>query len=84
MNLVSTDGCGYNAFCLSQVIYIARNPKDTVVSLLAFTKLTNYATFMGTMDDFAQLFVDGTGQCFDLRLLILGYCMSKGLVVKLY
>lgn len=47
------------AFC--QVIYLARNPKDTVVSLLAFNKLTNFATFLGTMDDFAQLFVDGTG-----------------------
>ena len=46
---------------LLKVLYIARNPKDTVVSLLAFTKLSNYATFTGTVDDFGLLFTEGTG-----------------------
>ncbi|KAK7106894.1 hypothetical protein V1264_014920 [Littorina saxatilis] len=43
-----------------KVIYIARNPKDTAVSLQAFTKMINYVTFLGNMEDFAQLFVEGT------------------------
>lgn len=42
-----------------KVIYIARNPKDSVVSLRAFYDLVNMTNFSGTLEDFAQLFVEG-------------------------
>ncbi|KAK7476374.1 hypothetical protein BaRGS_00032374, partial [Batillaria attramentaria] len=42
-----------------KVIYLARNPKDTAVSLHSFLNLTGLHEFHGTMEDFAQLFVDG-------------------------
>lgn len=42
-----------------KILYIARNPKDTAVSLFHFTNSLNFITFNGNMDDFAQLFVDG-------------------------
>ncbi|KAL8581930.1 hypothetical protein ACOMHN_010304 [Nucella lapillus] len=43
-----------------KMIYMARNPKDTVVSLQGFFKLWNMSTFQGTLEDFAQLFLEGT------------------------
>ena len=45
-----------------QVIYIARNAKDTVVSLKAFVDLINTTGFIGTFEQFAEQFLEGTGK----------------------
>lgn len=43
-----------------KIIYIARNPKDTSISLLSFVKLMGLTPFFGTTENFAELFVNGT------------------------
>lgn len=43
---------------IMQVIYLARNPKDVIVSYYHFHKLMKAQTFTGDLDQFAQYFMD--------------------------
>ncbi len=50
-------------YCLCQkLIYIARNPKDVVVSYFNFVKMSTQAGYTGNFDDFAELFIEGKGK----------------------
>ncbi|ESO84708.1 hypothetical protein LOTGIDRAFT_148307, partial [Lottia gigantea] len=40
-------------------VYVARNPKDTVVSYYHFHKMLKVITYSGTIDDFVDSFIDG-------------------------
>jgi hypothetical protein len=44
-----------------QVIYVARNPKDAIVSLFYFHKLVNLCTFTGDLETFVDYFLDNKG-----------------------
>lgn len=41
-----------------KVIYVARNPKDAIVSFFYFHKLVKLCTFTGDMEQFAEYFMD--------------------------
>ena len=44
-----------------QVVYVARNPKDTIVSFYHHHKLIKGHGFRGTVEQFAQYFMDDEG-----------------------
>lgn len=46
---------------LSQVIYVARNPKDVAVSYYHFHKMANFLPDPGTFSEFLSDFLEGTG-----------------------
>lgn len=46
---------------LSQVIYVARNPKDVAVSYYHFHKMANFLPGPGTFSEFLSDFLKGTG-----------------------
>ena len=46
----------------AKYIYIARNPKDVVVSMYHHSSARKYYEFTGTLDDFFKLFVAGKVQ----------------------
>ena len=43
--------------CLKQNIYIARNPKDTILSFYFFYRLMKVLDFQGDIELFAQYFM---------------------------
>lgn len=45
-----------------KVIYVARNPKDTLLSFQHHCRLMKEYSFVGSQDDFVQYFVDGMGE----------------------
>lgn len=46
---------------LLQVIYVARNPKDAIVSLFYFHKLVNLCTYTGDLEQFVDFFLENKG-----------------------
>ena len=44
-----------------QVVYIARNPKDAIVSYYFHHKLMTTLGFCGTMEDFVKYFLEDKG-----------------------
>jgi sulfotransferase len=44
-----------------QVIYVARNPKDAIVSLFYFHKLVNLCTYTGDLETFVDYFIENKG-----------------------
>lgn len=44
-----------------QVIYVARNPKDVIVSYYYFHKMANFLNDPGPFSEFLSSFLDGTG-----------------------
>ena len=46
-----------------QTVYVARNPKDVIVSYYHHHKLVKLHDFTGTLDEFAQYFMDDKGTC---------------------
>lgn len=49
---------------IDQVIYVARNPKDAIVSFFYFHKLVKLCHFTGDMEDFVDYFIDSKRRCF--------------------
>ncbi|XP_046448149.1 sulfotransferase 1B1-like isoform X3 [Daphnia pulex] len=47
-----------NLLDTAKVIYVARNPKDAIVSLFYFHKLVNLCTFTGDLETFVDYFLD--------------------------
>lgn len=47
---------------LPQVIYVARNPKDIVVSFYHFHKMAKFLPEPSSFEDFLMQFLDGTGE----------------------
>lgn len=45
----------------TQVVYVARNPKDVLVSFYHFHKLANFLPDPSSFDDFMDEFLEGTG-----------------------
>jgi Sulfotransferase domain len=43
-----------------QIIYVARNPRDCIVSQFKFLSASPVMGFTGTLDDMANAFVDNT------------------------
>jgi hypothetical protein len=43
------------------VIYVARNPKDAIVSFFYLHKLVNLFTFTGDLETFVDYFIDNKG-----------------------
>jgi hypothetical protein len=43
------------------VIYVARNPKDAIVSLFYFHKLVNLCTYTGDLETFVDYFINNQG-----------------------
>ena len=44
-----------------QVIYVARNPKDAIVSFFYFHKLVKLCYFSGEMEQFVDYFINNQG-----------------------
>lgn len=44
-----------------QVIYVARNPKDAIVSFFYFHKLVKLCYFAGEMEQFVDYFINDQG-----------------------
>lgn len=44
-----------------QVVYVARNPKDVIVSDYFHHKMMHYHGYQGDIEEFAQLFMDNEG-----------------------
>jgi hypothetical protein len=42
----------------TQVVYVARNPKDAIVSFYHHHKLMKFQDYQGTLEEFAQYFMD--------------------------
>ena len=45
-----------------QVVYVARNPKDAIVSYFYHHQIFKPMAFVGTLDQFAQYYMDGEGK----------------------
>lgn len=71
-----------------QVVYIARNPKDVIVSYYYHHKLIKFHNFTGDMETFAQRFMQDKGDAHLFSLLsylpsfICGYLYSFHSVVR--
>ena len=53
----------------SQVVYIARNPKDVIVSFFHYTKLMHHHKFTGNLEAFAEYFISDKGLMSNKNLL---------------
>ncbi len=62
-----------------QVVYIARNPKDVVVSYFQFVKMSTQAGFSEDFKAFADLFLEGKGEIRPRALLVQRLQPSFGL-----
>ena len=47
---------------IMQVIYVARNPKDVIVSYYYHHKLIKLHGYIGTLDEFAEYFMNDEGE----------------------
>jgi hypothetical protein len=45
-----------------QVVYVARNPKDVIVSYYYHHKLIKLHGYTGTLDEFAEFFMNDEGK----------------------
>ena len=52
-----------------QVVYVARNPKDVIVSYYYHHKLIKLQSYTGTLDDFAEYFMNDEGESIDIPIL---------------
>ena len=56
-----------NFFCLfddHQVVYVARNPKDVIVSYFHYHKLIHFHQFTGDLESFADYFMSDKGMLY--------------------
>ena len=47
---------------IMQVVYVARNPKDVIVSYYYHHKLIKLHGYIGTLDEFAEYFMNDEGE----------------------
>lgn len=45
-----------------QVVYMARNPKDIAVSFHHHCRISSFARYAGSFEDFVHYFLDGKGE----------------------
>lgn len=50
----------------AKIIYVLRNPKDTVVSLYYFTRMLSFLGFVGSFEEFLDRFMTNKGNVIDM------------------
>lgn len=61
-------------WCRRQVVYVARNPKDVVVSLHHHCRLLQTLDYSGTLEQFIKYFVEDDGKgCVGLIISSMSY-----------
>lgn len=68
----------YSSFCYPQVIYMARNPKDLVVSYYQFHRSLRTMSYRGTFQEFCRRFMNDKCKCQPVCTLALRIAASSG------
>lgn len=66
---------GYLSF--EQQVYVARNPKDAIVSFYHHTKLVKQHNFQGTLEEFAEYFMEDESKYASDGIPFLFYRLGK-------
>lgn len=56
------------------MVYVARNPKDVIVSYYFHHKLIKIHGFDGTLEEFAEYFINDEGTC---CILIIDFAINR-------